>query len=54
MTQFDLIVKGGRVATAADVMRCDIGIKDGRVTALAESPDGANAARHPGTRKASK
>ena len=36
MTAFDLIVRGGRVATAADVTTCDIGIKDGRVTALAE------------------
>ncbi len=41
MSQFDLIVKGGRVATAADIMHCDIGIKDGRVTALAETLDGA-------------
>jgi dihydropyrimidinase len=41
MSQFDVIVKGGKVATAADVMHCDIGIKDGRVTALAESLDGA-------------
>ena len=36
MTAFDLIVRGGRVATAADVTTCDIGIKDGRVTVLAE------------------
>ena len=42
MSQFDLIVKGGRVATAADVMHCDIGIKDGRVVSLAESLDGAD------------
>ncbi len=42
MSEFDVIVKGGRVATAADVMHCDIGIKDGRVTALAESLDGAD------------
>ena len=41
MSQFDLIVKGGRVATAADVMHCDIGIKDGRVVSLAESLEGA-------------
>jgi dihydropyrimidinase len=42
MSQFDVIVKGGRVATAADVMHCDIGIKDGRVTALAESLGGTD------------
>ena len=41
MSQFDLIVRGGRVATAADVMHCDIGIKDGRVVSLAESLEGA-------------
>lgn len=37
MSTYDVIVKGGRVATAADVVRCDVGIKDGRVVALAES-----------------
>lgn len=36
MSAFDLIVQGGRVATAADVTTCDIGIKDGRISALAE------------------
>ena len=36
MSAFDLIVRGGRVATAADVSICDIGIKDGRIVALAE------------------
>ena len=36
MTAFDLIVRGGQVVTAADVSTCDIGIKDGRVAALAE------------------
>ena len=36
MTAFDVIVRGGRVATAAAVTTCDIGIKDGRVAALAE------------------
>ncbi len=42
MTKFDLIIKGGRVATAADVFHCDIGIKDGRITALADNLDGAD------------
>ncbi len=37
MTAFDLILRGGRVATAADVFVCDIGIRDGRITALAEN-----------------
>jgi len=41
MSKFDLIIKGGRVATAADVFHADIGIKDGRVVALADDLDGA-------------
>ena len=36
MTAFDLIVRGGRVATAADVATCDIGVKDGRIVTLAD------------------
>ena len=42
MTEFDLIIQGGRVATAADVAICDIGIKNGRIAALAESLDRAD------------
>ena len=40
MAHFDLVVRGGTVATAGDVVRCDIGIRDGRVAALVESLDG--------------
>ena len=36
MTRFDTIIRGGTVATAADVFRADIGILDGRITAIAE------------------
>lgn len=36
MAKFDLIVRGGTVATAADVVRCDIGIRDGRIVQLGE------------------
>jgi dihydropyrimidinase len=32
--QFDTIIRGGTVATAADVFAADIGIADGRITAL--------------------
>jgi dihydropyrimidinase len=32
--QFDVVVRGGRVATAADVFDADIGIVDGRIVAL--------------------
>ncbi len=40
MAEFDLVVAGGEVITAADRMRADIGIKDGRIEALAERLDG--------------
>ena len=40
MSEFDLVIKGGTVVTAADVSRCDIGVTDGRVVALAASLDG--------------
>lgn len=33
---FDMVVRGGRVATAADVVECDIGISNGRIAALGE------------------
>jgi dihydropyrimidinase len=36
MAEFDLAVRGGTVVTAADVVRCDIGIKDGRIATLAD------------------
>jgi len=35
VTDFDLVVRNARVATAADVFECDIGVKDGRIAALA-------------------
>jgi dihydropyrimidinase len=38
---FDLIIRNGTVVTAADVTRCDIAIRDGRVVALGEVADGA-------------
>jgi dihydropyrimidinase len=34
MAEFDLVIRGGRVATAADVQACDVGIKGGVVAAL--------------------
>jgi len=33
---FDLIIRNGTVATAGDVVRCDIGIRNGKVVALGE------------------
>ena len=41
MADFDLIIRGGTVATAADTTQCDVGIRGGKVVALAESLDGA-------------
>jgi dihydropyrimidinase len=34
---FDLIIRGGTVATASDTFQCDIGISDGRIAALGEN-----------------
>src|ERR1044071_7724900 len=31
---FDIIIRGGTVATASDIFRCDVGITGGRITAL--------------------
>ncbi|MDX1605385.1 MAG: hypothetical protein R3202_04280, partial [Candidatus Competibacterales bacterium] len=36
MADFDLVIRGGTVATAAEVFRADIGIRDGRIAALGE------------------
>jgi dihydropyrimidinase len=34
MTQFDIILRGGTIATAADTTACDVGIRGGRIVAL--------------------
>ena len=34
MTHHDLIIKNGTIATASDVFRCDIAIKDGKIVGL--------------------
>ena len=36
MAEFDLVVRGAEVATAVDVFRADIGVRDGRIAALAQ------------------
>lgn len=41
MAEFDLIIRNGKVVTASDVMQCDVGIKDGRIVALATELSGA-------------
>jgi dihydropyrimidinase len=34
MSEYDLVIRNGTVATATDTARCDVGIKDGTVVAL--------------------
>ena len=41
MTKLDLVIKGGTVVTAADTVRCDIGVRDGRIAVLADNLDDA-------------
>ncbi|NGM19677.1 dihydropyrimidinase [Roseomonas stagni] len=37
MSTYDIAIRGGQVATSFGVTRCDIGIRDGRIAAIAES-----------------
>jgi dihydropyrimidinase len=39
MSEFDLVIRGGTVVTAADAVACDVGIKDGVVAALGKNLD---------------
>jgi dihydropyrimidinase len=41
MPDFDLAIRGGTVATAADVFRADIGVREGRIVAVAERVESA-------------
>ncbi len=41
MSTFDLVIRGGTLVTAADIIRCDIGIRGERIVALGEELDGA-------------
>lgn len=34
MSDYDLIIRGGTVVTAADTSRCDVGVRDGKIAAL--------------------
>lgn len=33
-TEFDLVIRGGTIATASDIFEADIGIRSGRIVAL--------------------
>ncbi|WP_298718334.1 dihydropyrimidinase [uncultured Oceanisphaera sp.] len=37
MSEFDLVIRNGRIATAADITDCDLAIKDGRIVAMGEN-----------------
>ena len=41
MSDYDLAIRGGTVVTAADTMQAEIGIRDGRIVAVAERIEGA-------------
>jgi len=43
MAEFDLVIKDGTVVTAADTVRCDVGIRSGRIVSLGESLEGSSA-----------
>src|ERR1043165_8063850 len=38
---FDTIIRGGTIATASDTFACDVGIRDGKIAALANDLSGA-------------
>jgi dihydropyrimidinase len=37
MAKLDMVIRGGTVATAADTVTCDVGIRDGRIVTLGEA-----------------
>ena len=42
MNAYDLAVRGGTITTATDTFRGDIGVRDGRIVAIADRIDGAS------------
>ncbi|MFQ5993483.1 MAG: hypothetical protein ACE5K1_00195 [Acidiferrobacterales bacterium] len=34
MQKYDLVIRNGTVVTASEMMRCDIGVRDGRIVAI--------------------
>ena len=43
MADFDLVVRGGEIATAVDVFHADIGVRGGCIAALAQGLPGESA-----------
>jgi dihydropyrimidinase len=42
MAEFDLVVRGGTVVTGTDTVRADLGIRGGKIAAIADRLDGPN------------
>ncbi len=42
MADYDLVVRGGTVVTGTDTVRADVGVRAGRIAAIAESLEGAS------------
>ncbi|CAA0107735.1 D-hydantoinase [Starkeya nomas] len=42
MSEFDTVIRGGTVVTAADTVRADVGIRDGRIVAVAQTLTGGS------------
>jgi dihydropyrimidinase len=42
MSEYELVVRGGTIVTAADMFRADIGIRAGRIAAVGEALEGAD------------
>lgn len=40
MDDFDLVIRGGTIVTAADTVKADVGVRSGRIAAVAEKLDG--------------
>ena len=49
MADYDLVIRGGTVVTAADTYRADVGVRDGRIAAIGDKLDGD---RHTGCGRA--
>jgi N-acyl-D-aspartate/D-glutamate deacylase len=46
MSEYELIVRGGEAATASDTFRADVGVRGGKIAAIADKPsDGARPIR---------
>src|SRR6516225_7866212 len=42
MADYDLVIRGGTVVTAADTYRADVGVRDGRIAAIGDKLDGSD------------